>query len=97
MDDKLEKAILDRVDKPGWVTTRGILLDPAGESAKEEHRRVEEAMKSLAKRGLVTLWRLNIKDQGVEVLAAAKPDLELDKDLERRGAAAVATRCELEE
>jgi len=97
MDDRLEKSILNRIDKPGWVTTRGILLDPAGESGEEEHRRVEEAMKSLAKRGLVALWRLNLKDQGVEVLAAARPDLELDKDLERRGAAAVATRYEPEQ
>ena len=87
-----EQLVMVRIDRPGWVSTRGILMDPAGELDSEEHRRAEEAMKSLAAKGLVTLWRLIIPDTEEELLAAARPGLELDKDLEERGAWARAVR-----
>jgi len=93
----IEKAIMDRIQQPGWVTTRGILRDPAGEAAEEEHREVEEVMRDLARRGLIKLWRLNIKDQGEVIMAAARPDLELDRDLEQRGAWAVAEPMDLDQ
>jgi len=86
LEKTIEKLILDRIDSPGWVTTRGILLDPEGKSSAEEHRLVEQVMISLAERGQVTLWRLILQDGGENLLAAARPGLELDKDLEKRGA-----------
>jgi len=97
MDKNLEELIIERIDRPGWVTTRGILLDPSGRLSDEEHEKVKEAMKSLAGRGVVTLWRLIIQDDGGELLAAARPGLELDKDLERRGAWAKAFPYEIEQ
>lgn len=96
MVEHYEKLILERIDKPGWVTTRGILLDPAGVGAEEDHRQVEEAMKNLAEQGKVTLWRLILQDDAGELLTAARPDLELDRDLEERGAWATAVRYEPE-
>jgi hypothetical protein len=97
MEKSIEELILERIERPGWVSTRGILLDPGGHLDREEHRMAEEAMKSLAKRGLVTLWKLVIRDQGQELLAAARPGLELDKDLEQRGAWARAVKYEPDE
>lgn len=92
MDKTVEQIVMERIDRPGWVSTRGVLMDPAGELNSEEHRRAEETMKSLAQRGLVTLWRLIIHDTEEELLAAARPGFELDKDLEQRGAWARAVR-----
>ncbi|MFH1115923.1 MAG: hypothetical protein V1792_18585 [Pseudomonadota bacterium] len=92
MDKTFEDLVMERIDRPGWVSTRGILMDPAGELDSEEHRRAEEAMKSLAARGMVTLWRLIMQDTDQEMLAAARPGFELDKDLEQRGAWAKAVR-----
>lgn len=86
MEEKIEKLILERIANPGWVTTRGILLDPQGQSAPEEHLEVEKVMVQLAQRGLVSLWRLILQDGEETLMAAARPDLELDKDLEQRGA-----------
>jgi len=83
---------MERIHNPGWVTTRGILLDPASQADSEEHQKIEAAMRSLSDRGLVTLWRLVLEADGVELMAVARPDLELDKDLERRGAWAKAIR-----
>jgi len=96
MEKSMEERILDRIQKPGWVSTRGILMDPSGQLDKEEHRVAEEAMKELARQGLVRLWKLIIQDQGDELLVAARPDLELDKDLEERGAWAKAVRYDLD-
>ncbi len=32
MDEKIiEKTIMDRIEAPGWVTTRGVLRDPTYE------------------------------------------------------------------
>lgn len=93
MRDNYEKIILERVQRPGWVSTRGVLLDPTGSAAQEEIVLVEEVMKDLASRGLVALWRLIIEGDSQELLAAAKLDLALDKDLEDRGASARAVKC----
>jgi hypothetical protein len=92
MVEEYEKLILERIDAPGWVTTRGILLDPTGEGAEEDHRQVETAMKNLAEKGRVTLWTLILQDNAGELLTAARPGLELDRDLEQRGAWATAVR-----
>ncbi len=92
MDEKMiEKVILDRVQAPGWVTTRGVLRDPSGEMADEESKRVEMVMKDLASKGQVTLWKLIMQDNGTELMVAARNGLELDKDLEARNAWAKAT------
>jgi hypothetical protein len=86
----IEAIILERIDNPGWLTTRGVLLDPSGKSSEEEHRRVEEVMKRLSAEGKVTLWRLILQNDDSELMAAARPGMELDKDLESRGAWAKA-------
>lgn len=97
MEKSLEQLVMERIDRPGWVSTRGILLDPTGALNQEEHRQAEEAMKRLAEQGLVTLWRLIMQDTEEELLAAARPGLALDKDLEERGAWARAVKYESEE
>ena len=94
MEKSLEQLIVERIERPGWVSTRGILSDPGGESDPKEHARAEEAMKKLAAEGRVVLWRLIIKERGEELLAAARPGFELDRDLKDRGAWAEAVRYE---
>jgi hypothetical protein len=94
MEESLEQLIVDRITTPGWVSTRGILRDPGGESDPEENARAEDAMKKLAAEGRVVLWRLIIRDRGEELLAAARPGFDLDKDLKDRGAWAEAVRYE---
>jgi hypothetical protein len=94
MDEQIRKIILDRIEQPGWVATRGVLRDPRGQFPPEEITRVEIVMKQLAQEGRVALWTLFIENEGVALLAAARPGLELDKDLEERGAWAKATRYE---
>lgn len=90
MEKEIERLVLERIANPGWVTTRGILLDPEGKSSEEKHRQVEEVMKSLADRGLVTLWRLIVHEGQENLMTAARPGIELDKDLQQRGAWATA-------
>ncbi|MDA8406513.1 MAG: hypothetical protein M0T73_06620 [Deltaproteobacteria bacterium] len=92
MESDIEQKILDRIKNPGWVTTRGILLDPASPADSEESLKIQAVMRSLSDKGMVALWRLVIEADGTELMAAARPDLELDKDLERRGAWARAVR-----
>jgi hypothetical protein len=92
MTKEIEEVIMDRINGPGWVTTRGVLRDPSGQSNEEDYTAVEEAMKKLAEKGLVTLWKLKLEYEDAVLLAAAKPGLELDRDLEERGAAAKAER-----
>ena len=92
MESDIEKKILDRIKNPGWVTTRGILLDPASPADSEENMNIQAVMRSLSNKGMVTLWRLVLEADGTELMAAARPDLELDKDLDRRGAWAKAIR-----
>jgi L-fucose isomerase-like protein len=94
MEEAIEKIILERVEKPGWLTTRAVQRDPRQESFENEVAQIEAVMKRLADKGLVTLWRLILEQEGVELLAAARPGLELDKDLEQRGAWAKAVRYE---
>lgn len=86
METNIEKLIMERITHPGWVTTRGILLDPTGKSSPEEHRAVQTVMEDLAERGIVTLWRLILQEGNEELIAAARPGIQLDKDLEQRGA-----------
>ena len=92
MESEIERKILDRVNNPGWVTIRGILIDPTSQSDSEEYLMIQQVMRSLAERGLVTLWRLVLEADGSELMAVARPNLELDKDLENRGAWAKAFR-----
>ncbi|MGC8658831.1 MAG: hypothetical protein ACP5U1_07130 [Desulfomonilaceae bacterium] len=92
MDSEIEQKIMDRIKNPGWVSTRGILVDPTSPVGSEEYLRIQSVMRSLSERGMVVLWRLILESDGSELLAAARPDLELDKDLESRGAWAKAVR-----
>lgn len=92
VESEIEKKILDRVNNPGWVTIRGILIDPSSQSDSEEYLMIQQVMRSLAEKGLVTLWRLVLEADGSELMAVARPNLELDKDLESRGAWAKAFR-----
>ncbi|AFM25570.1 hypothetical protein [Desulfomonile tiedjei] len=85
LQSSLEDIILDRVNGPGWVATRGVVKDPRSAEASEIEE-AEQAMRNLAKRGLVRLWRLTVEHDGSKMMAAARLDLELDKDLEERGA-----------
>lgn len=91
MDAKMiEKSIMDRINAPGWVTTRGVLRDPSGQMADEESKKVEAVMRDLASKNLVTLWKLVMQDNGTELMVAARNGLALDKDLEARNAWAKA-------
>lgn len=91
MDAKMiEKAIMDRINAPGWVTTRGVLRDPSGQMADEESKKVEAVMRDLASKNLVTLWKLVMQDNGTELMVAARNGLALDQDLEARNAWAKA-------
>jgi hypothetical protein len=94
MADNMEQAILERMEKPGWVATRGLVSDPTAENLEEEYREAERAMRELAEKGKVTLWRLKVTHEQIEFLAAVRPGFDLDKELETRGAWATATRCE---
>lgn len=94
MPQDFEKLIMERIDHPGWVTTRGVLHDPTGQAEEEDYRAVEVVMKDLAQQGKVTLWRLLLQDGEVELLAAARPHYELDKELKQREAWATAVRYE---
>jgi hypothetical protein len=95
VESAIENKILDRINNPGWVTIRGILIDPSSQSDSEEYLMIEHAMRSLAERGLVTLWRLVLEADGSELMAVSRPNLELDKDLENRGAWAKAFRHDM--
>jgi hypothetical protein len=92
MEDEIERSIMDRIKEPGWVTTRGILRDPVGELDSEEYRHIEAAMKRLHERGLVSLWKLTVQNDGAVLMTAARPDYQLDTELEERGGWAKAER-----
>jgi hypothetical protein len=94
MPHNFERMIVERLEKPGWVTTRGVLRDPTGQADPDDYTSVEEVMHDLAAKGVAALWYLILDEGGVKVLAAARPDLELDKELKRRDAAARAERYE---
>lgn len=95
--NEIEESILQRIHKPGWVATRGLIGDPDAPSAENECRMIEDVMKSLKNRGLVELWLIRVLDGNESYLAAAHPDLKLDEDLEKRGAWATADRYVPEE
>jgi hypothetical protein len=90
---EIERDILERINNPGWVTTRGVLKDSSGSLPEDEHVEVEKIMRDLSERGLVVLWKLHITHEGISLLAAARPGYELDKELEQRGAWATAERA----
>jgi hypothetical protein len=92
MDNSIEREILDRIKSPGWVTSRGLLRDPSGELDKEEYAQIEAVMKGLGEQGVVALWRLKLQNEDTELLAVARPDYELDRELEKRGAWAKAVK-----
>jgi len=92
MEESIEHEILGRLKSPGWVTSRGLLRDPAGELDPQEYAAIEAVMKKLASEGSVVLWRLKLQNEDSELLAVARPDYELDKELEQRGAWATAER-----
>ncbi len=92
MFDAVEHEILERVKSPGWVTTRAIVLDPSDPPNQEENDHIEAVMKKLADEGKVVLWRLKIENDDTPLLAAARPDYQLDKELEARQAWATAER-----
>lgn len=96
MGDIIEEMILQRIKSPGWTTTRAMQHDPNEDPTPEELSRIEEVMTNLAKQGKVTLWRLVADHLTSELMAAAKPGLELDRELEERGAWAKAHRIEID-
>lgn len=96
MPQNFEKIIVDRLDRPGWVTTRGVLRDPTGQADPDDYAAVEDVMRDLAARGVISLWRLILDEDGAYALAAARPDLELDKELQQRDASAKAVRYQPE-
>ncbi|MBM4326878.1 MAG: hypothetical protein FJ118_06905 [Deltaproteobacteria bacterium] len=91
-NEELKKAVLIKLEGPGWTTARAVLAIVGGEMDESEMRRVEEAMLELAAEGKVELWRLILDEDKSEVLVAALPGMELDKELERRQAWAMAVR-----
>jgi hypothetical protein len=90
--DELKKAVLTKLQGPGWTTARAVLAIVGSDIDEEETRRVEKAMRELAKEGKVILWKLILDADKSEMLVAALPALELDKELEKRQAWAKAVR-----
>ncbi|MFH0825165.1 MAG: hypothetical protein V2B18_20635 [Pseudomonadota bacterium] len=88
----IEDRIMEMLDRPGWVSVRGCVNPSSSPPTEEELRRVETVMYAVAKQGRAALWRLIIQDGAEELLAVARPDLELDKELEQRSAWAKAVR-----
>lgn len=97
MDYDPEQAIMEMLQRPGWTTTRGVMRKPSGDLDPEELRTVEDVMRRLAREGKVGLWKLIIQDSDEELLAAAKPELELDAELEQRQAWARAVRVPVDD
>jgi hypothetical protein len=90
------QIILERIAQPGWVTTRGVLRDPTGQADPEDYLALEELMKEMAANGVVALWTLTLDEDGSSVMAAVRPGIELDKELQLRNAAAKAQRLSIE-
>ena len=87
-----EKVILERLTQPGWITTRGVLRDPTGQADPDDYQAVEEVMKEMAANGVITLWTLTLDVDERSVMAAVRPGMELDKELQQRNASAKAER-----
>jgi hypothetical protein len=96
MTHNFEQIIVERLKSPGWVTTRGVLRDPTGQADPDDYAAVEEVMSSLLATGAASLWRLILDEDGSYVLAAARPDMDLEKELRQRDAAARAERYQPE-
>ena len=96
MADNTEQEILDRIEIPGWTTTRAVLQDGLDDAPKAAYERIENVMRVMAREGKVCLWRLVYDEGKGELLAAAKTDLDLDKELRERGAWATAERVPVE-
>jgi hypothetical protein len=92
MEDSIEREIMERIKSPGWVTSRGLLRDPAGQLEEQEYAHIEAVMKRLGEQGVVVLWRLKLQNEDTELLSVARPGYELDKELEKRGAWAKAAK-----
>jgi hypothetical protein len=92
--EDLKQAVMEKIGHAGWAASRALLRNPAEEPSPEEIDAIEQAMKALAREGLVSLWRLEYKHEPISFMAVAKPDMELDKELEERGAWAVAVRLD---
>jgi hypothetical protein len=92
MEDSIEREIMERIKSPGWVTSRGLLRDPAGQLDEQEYAQIEAVMKRLGEQGVVVLWRLKLQNEDTELLSVARPGYELDKELEKRGAWAKAAK-----
>ncbi|MFZ5867580.1 MAG: hypothetical protein ACOYXY_16980 [Thermodesulfobacteriota bacterium] len=90
--EELKKAVLTKLEGPGWTTARAVLAIIGSEVDEEVTRRVEEAMREMAEEGQVELWKLILDADKSEMLVAALPGLELDKELEKRQAWAKAVR-----
>ena len=96
MEAQLEQAIREKLKHAGWAAMRALLANPSEEPASDEVRRIEDAMRSLAERGEVALWKLTYKYDDVNMMAVSRPDLDLGADLEQRGAWATAERLPLD-
>jgi hypothetical protein len=92
MQEELETAILDKIERGGWTASRALAANPSEEPSPQELEEIEQAMRNLAERGAVALWRLSHHHQALVLLAASKPDLDLGAELESRGAWATAER-----
>ncbi|MEW6531303.1 MAG: hypothetical protein AB1473_10725 [Thermodesulfobacteriota bacterium] len=90
--EELKKAVLTKLEGPGWTTARAVLAIVGSDIDEKETRQVEEAMLELAEDGKVQLWTLILDADKSEMLVAALPGLELDKELEKRQAWAKAVR-----
>jgi len=96
MEAQLEQAIREKLKHSAWAAMRALLANPSEEPAPDEVSRIEDAMRSLAARGEVALWKLTYKYEDVNMMAVSRPDLDLGADLEQRGAWATAERLPLE-
>jgi len=96
MLEQLEQAIRDKLKHAGWAAMRALLTDPSEHPAEDEVHRIEEAMRSLAAKGEVALWKLTYKYDDLSMMAVSRPDMDLGADLEQRGAWATAERIPLD-
>lgn len=95
MQENLESVILKKLEYTGWTTTRAVVLEAGEEPSAEDLQAAESVMREMAKKGSVTIWTLVPSSGAKELIAAAKPGLELDRELEERGAWATAKRIEV--
>ncbi len=90
MDTDLEQQILKKLEGPGWTTARGVLMEPEDRDNAELHKAVERVMREMARKGALKLWKIKYKHEPLEMIAVSVPALQLDRELEERGAWAIA-------